>query len=221
MPVYFRPRGNDARACYSSAVLRCAFDGTTVRYLTHGDELTVETPRGCYEPSLTKHNDRYYLTLRNDEKGFVTSGDDGLHFVKPRPWMFDDGQDLGNYNTQQHWAPHSDGLFLVYTRRGAGNDHVLRHRAPLFIGQVNPEQLCVIRRTERVVIPERGAALGNFGVATASERETWITASEEMHVWLRTRHGPADGSVFLARILWSRPNRNVRSEQSTGAPASR
>jgi len=35
------------------------------------------------------------------------------------PWSFHDGAELGSYNTMQHWATHSDGLFLVYTRRDA------------------------------------------------------------------------------------------------------
>ena len=54
---------------------------------------------------------------------------------------------------------------MVYTRRGANNDHVFRHRAPLFIAQVDPEKLVVLRVTERVVLPERGVPLGNFGVS--------------------------------------------------------
>lgn len=93
----------------------------------------------------------------------LTTGHDGLCFGKPKPWTYDDGAPLGNYNTQQHWITHSDGLFLVYTRRGAENDHVFRHRAPLFMAQVDPDRLCVIRETERIVVPEWGARLGNFG----------------------------------------------------------
>ena len=49
------------------------------------------------------------------------------------------------------------GLFLVYTRRGANNDHIPRNRAPLFIARVDPGKLHVIRATERIAIPERGA----------------------------------------------------------------
>ena len=44
-----------------------------------------------------------------------------------------DGQALGSYNTQQHWISHGDSLYLIYTRRGANNDHVFRNRAPIFI----------------------------------------------------------------------------------------
>jgi hypothetical protein len=123
---------------------------------------------------------------------------------------------LGNYNTQQHWVTHSDGLFLTYTRRGANNDHVMRHRAPLFIARVDPEKLHVIRSTEQILVPERGARLGNFGVTDVSQGETWVTVTE----WMQTK-GPnpydstvcekygSDNSVFVARLKWSRPNLSV------------
>ena len=41
-----------------------------------------------------------------------------------REWRFDDGSPLGSYNTQQHWVTVGGGLFLVYTRKGADNDHI-------------------------------------------------------------------------------------------------
>jgi len=68
--------------------------------------------------------------MRNDRAGYVAASADGLHFDEPRIWCWDDGTELGNYNTQQHWVAHSDALYLVYTRTGANNDHVFRHRAP-------------------------------------------------------------------------------------------
>src|SRR5262249_20894371 len=106
----------------------------------------------------------------------------------------------------QHWLVHSDGLFLVYTRRGAANDHIFRHRAPLFIARVDPATLRVLRSTERVLIPERGAELGNFGTAAIDERESWVTVAEG--VWHDDAHRRgAKGAVFVARVIWSRPNR--------------
>jgi hypothetical protein len=100
----------------------------------------------------------------------------------------------------------------VYTRTGANNDHVFRHRAPIFIAQVDPQRLCVLRATERVLIPERGARLGNFGVTDVSENETWVTDAEWMQTWpphyIIPPDNPygADNSVYAARILWSKPN---------------
>lgn len=150
----------------------------------------------------------YFLTIRNDRRGFVSRSRDGQHFEPMRPWTFDDGADLGNYNTQQHWVTHSDGLFLVYTRRGANNDHVFRHRAPLFMAQVDPKRLCVLRKTERILVPERGARLGNFGVADISKDETWVTVAEWMQPAGVEQYG-SDGSVFVARIHWAKPNGNI------------
>jgi hypothetical protein len=220
LPLYcMGKKAVDAKAgagCYFTTVVRCAFDGRDLTYVEHGDELRTTVPRGFCEPSLACHDGRFFLTLRNDVKGYVAVSRDGLHFEKPIPWVFDDGRELGSYNTQQHWVTHSDGLFLTYTRRGANNDHVLRHRAPLFIAQVDPQRLCVIRRTEQEVAPNRGAQLGNFGTVTVSSRESWVTTSECMQgdaknwrdLELTERRG-ANNRVYVTRILWDRPNRLV------------
>ena len=198
LPIYFHPPGKNSHV----AVARCTFDGQTLRYQEHGNEMGVDDKtRGLHEPSLARVGGEYFLTIRNDKLGFVTRGGDGLHFEPIRPWKFDDGTDLGNYNTQQHWVTHGEALFLVYTRRGADNDHVFRHRAPLFMAQVDTGRLCVIRETERVLVPERGARLGNFGVTHISDDETWVTVSEWMQPRGVERYG-SDGSVFVARIHW-------------------
>jgi len=186
---------------YATTVLKCGFDGKDLAFIEQGDELTLGTPRGLYEPSLARFKDEYFLTMRNDERGFAAKGPDGLHFGEPKPWTYDDGEELGNYNTQQHWVTSGEGLFLVYTRRGAGNDHVFRHRAPLFIAQVDPERLCIIRSTERVLAPERGARLGNFGVTRINDRESWVTVAEWMQPEGCERYG-SDNALFIARILW-------------------
>jgi len=205
--------------CFRSVVLRCLFDGETLQYVEHGNELTVPEPRGLYEPSLTKFEDYYYLTLRNDLRGYVARSNDGLHFEKPIPWNFDDGTELGSYNTQQHWISHSDALFLTYTRSGADNDHVVRHRAPIFMAEVDPEKMCVLRKTEKIIIPEKGAQLGNFGTLNASKNESWIIASEgmrgdakdTMNLSLTEKRG-ADNRVYLARIKWDRPNNKYQTQ---------
>ena len=210
LPIYFSSPEIISRV----TVVRCGFDGKELTFQLHGNELAVaDKTRGLHEPSLTRFNGEYFLTIRNDQRGYVTRSKDGLNYQQIQSWKFDDGADLGNYNTQQHWVTHSDGLFLVYTRRGANNDHVFRHRAPLFMAQIDPKRLCVIRRTERILVPERGARLGNFGVTHVSADETWVTVSEWMQTWgpnyimpIENKHG-SNGSVFVARIHWSKPNR--------------
>jgi len=196
VPIYFAPRVD---VPFGVTVLRCVLDGDKLRYLEHGDELHLPVQRGLCEPSLIRFGSRYFLTLRNDLKGYVTAGTDGLHWQPIRPWTFDDGTELGSYNTQQHWVAHRQGLYLCYTRRGANNDHIVRHRAPLFIARVDPEKLHVLRATEQVLIPERGAMLGNFGAAAIDTHEAWVTDAE---YYMGTQPHPrgADGTVWLARI---------------------
>jgi len=209
LPLYFLLPGTKHLV---STICRCSFDGETLSYLEHGSEMTIPSDRGLAEPSLTRFHDRYFLTLRHDLRGYVTSSRDGLNFDTVRPWKFDDGSDLGSYNTQTHWVIHSDGLFLVYTRRGAGNDHVFRHRAPLFMAQVDPEKLVVIRSTERILVPEHGAGLGNFGVTEVSPDETWIITTEWMQPNTAPRYG-SDNRVFVAKIHWNSPNLLVSAKR--------
>ncbi len=181
---------------FRGAVARMKFEGGELRFVGAGRELTHEVPRGLYEKSITRFQGRYYLTIRNDQKGYVAVSEDGLNFGPVKAWTFDDGSDLGSYNTHQKWVTHSEGLFLVYTRRGANNDHIPRHRAPLFIARVDPEKLHVMRGTEQVAVPERGVDIGNFDAAAISEDETWITVASTV------KSGPA----YLARLRWSVPN---------------
>lgn len=198
LPIYFkRP---DTKQ-YSTSVLRCRFDGETLSYVEHGGELTLPIDRGLYEPSITRVAGRFYLTMRNDKAGYVATSADGLRFDEPRKWTWDDGTDLGTYNTQQHWVTRGEGLFLVYTRKGANNDHVFRHRAPLFIARVDREKLHVIRATERELMPNRGARLGNFAVTDVGPDQTWVTDAEWMQPKGVERHG-ADGSVWVSKIRW-------------------
>ena len=213
LPVYVKT--DKAKKGGPVVVLRCGFDGTTLTVKEVGSDVSVpsgrEVGRGLGEPSLIQFGKRFHLTLRNDHDGYVASSDDGLHFDPPRSWNWDDGTSLGNYNTQQHWVAHRDKLYLVYTRKGANNDHVFRHRAPLFMAQVDPKRLVVLRATERILVPERGARLGNFGVTEVNENETWVTVAEWMQTWgpnvvmpVNNKYG-SNNSVYVARILWKTP----------------
>ncbi|MBI0398682.1 sialidase family protein [Cyclobacterium marinum] len=203
LPIYYKPLGKNSRV----VVCHCSFDGKELRFLKKGNSLKVDNDtRGLHEPSLMEFGGKYFLTIRNDLQGYITTSADGLHYTAIKPWTFDDGSLLGNYNTQQHWVRHSDALFLVYTRKGADNDHVFRHRAPLFMAQVDPEKLAVIRDTEVVLVPERGARLGNFGVTEISPKETWVTVSEWMQPEGVEQYG-SDGSVYVAKIKWKKRNK--------------
>lgn len=209
LPVYFRPpEGKYTRV----SVLKCRFDGTTLSMLEQGPPLVLDTKRGLAEPSLTRFQERWLLTVRHDDTGYVAESADGLHFGPLREWKWDDDTKLGTYNTQSHWVTHHDALYLTYTRRGANNDHVFRNRAPLFIAEVDLATLRIRRATEQVLLPERGARYGNFGVCDINESETWVVDTEWMQrppeekvIPVENKWGAA-GRVLAARIHWSKPN---------------
>lgn len=212
VPVYFQDKKAAAdpwHSCSGVAVFRCAFDGEELCFVEAGNTLSVQMPRGLGEPSVTAYGGAYYLCIRNDVTGYVSRSADGLHFDPPQELCFDDGTNLGNYNTQQHWITGGGKLWLVYTRRGADNDHVFRHRAPLFIAEFDPEHMCVIRATERIVVPERGARLGNFGCFSVSDTESYVIAAEWMQTtepdwfnWRRCMEYGSDNSIFIAKLTF-------------------
>ncbi len=211
LPIYYAKPHESAEITgptnNAATVVRCGFDGEHLHYIEHGNSLSVPQSRGLGEPSIVHADGRYFLTLRNDDAGYMATSDDGLHFSPPQVWRFDDGTELGNYNTQQHWLKLAGKLYLVYTRKGANNDHVFRHRAPLFIAEVDTTNVRVIRGTEQIVVPERGARLGNFGIAQVRENEAWLVVSEWMQTTLPNpfdcrvceQYG-SDNSIYLAKL---------------------
>jgi hypothetical protein len=194
------------------AGVRCTFDGATLSVAKVGTPLVKNVKRGLLEPSVTRYGNRFYMTIRaEDEHGYVAVSADGVNYRDMVPWRWDDGSALRMSTTQQHWLNHSNGLFLVYTREDATNANVIRWRAPLWIARVDPVRRCLLRQTERVVLPIVGdgvgdpdgvALMGNFAVTHASPYESWVTVGE----WMPKRN--AKGALLLARIRWSVPNSN-------------
>ena len=192
------------------AGVRCSFDGEELKIIEVGPPLENKVGRGLLEPSLTRFRDRFYLTIRaEDGHGYVAVSDDGLNYQRKTAWVWDDGEPIGMSTTQQHWLSHSDGLFLVYTRKDASNAKVIRWRSPLWVARVDPKRLCLIRESEKVVLPLVGdgvnspdgvALMGNFHVTNASPNESWVTVGE----WIPRRG--ARGDLLMSRIIWSKPN---------------
>ncbi|MCP5520443.1 MAG: exo-alpha-sialidase [Verrucomicrobiales bacterium] len=188
----------------------CSFDGETLAVKEVGQPIAHDQGRGLLEPSVTRFQDRFLLTIRaEDDRGYVCTSRDGLNWMPKQPWTWDDGEPLTMSTTQQHWLTHSDGLFLVYTRRDSSNVNVIRWRSPLWVAQVDPNTLRLRRDTERVVLPlvgdgvndpNRVALMGNFHVTPASPEESWVTVGE----W--QPRNDIHGDLLLARIRWSRPN---------------
>jgi len=207
VPLSFAPKGKTARSVGS---VLCSFDGRTVTIEQCSNELSNGAKRGLLEPTLAEFQGRYYMTIRaEDDRGYVTSSTDGLTWETQRPWCWDDGEPLTMSTTQQRWLPHSDALHLVYTRKARENANVMRWRAPLYLAQLDMKKLCLIRSTERIVLPLIGdgidnarhvARMGNFHTVAATPTESWVTVGECL---------PYDGwrgDVLMARIRWLRPN---------------
>lgn len=208
IPVYYRTYEAEIsnKKCAHAVVLRCSFDGYDIRVLEVGSPLCLDVKGGLNEPSIASYSGKYFLCLRTRESGYVTSGIDGLHFGELKPICFDDGENIGNYNTQQHWLTGGGKLWLVYTRRAGNNDHVFRHRAPLFIAEFDPDNLCLIRKTEHIAVPERGARLGNFGCQSFNEEYGYIFAAEWMQSWYGSwdvcaEYG-SDNSIFVSKVTY-------------------
>jgi len=209
LPVYFKESGEKFSRV---KVIRCRFDGRKLTWMAEGNALSLNSERGLQEPSLTRFQGKYYLTIRHEHSAYVSSSEDGLNFGPLKEWTRDTGGPLGSYNTQAHWVTRPDKLYLAYTRRGANNDHVFRNRAPLFLAEVDPESAVVKMASERILIPERGARYGNFGICNVSADETWVVETEWMQrppeepiIPIDNRWGAA-GRVYASRILWATPN---------------
>ncbi len=198
LPVSFLEKGEKYTKI---TIARCFFDGEELKVIETGNDLAIESDRGLAEASITKFGELYYLTIRHDKKGYVCISKDGLNFNSPVSWKWDTGVEVETYNTQSHWITRNDGLYLTYTRNAGNNSHVFRHRAPLFMAKVDHEKVCLLRHSEKIIIPERGARLGNFNTTNINENETWIFNTEVLSPPDCTRYG-SDGSIFVARIQW-------------------
>ncbi len=244
LPIYFNANPSGSRLG-ASTVLRCRFDGETLEYLEHGSELIPEGETMSGEPSLVSYEGRYYLTVRGRQAGYVAESTDGLHFPGLKPWRWDDGEILESLNTQQHWIVGGGRLYLAYTRKSGDNAHVYCHRAPLFMAEVDPRRLCLLRSSERILMPDRGARYGNFAVTEIDNNEAWVTDCEWMQndypyvqaaidrlqgkvapeVLQEALRSPryselchlmgADGSVWVTKLRWQRDTLSEIGEGGT------
>ena len=193
------------------AGVHASYDGEQLKVKDVGPPIHNPKGRGLLEPSVAQFGGLIWLTMRaEDNRGYVSVSGDGLNWTDKKAWAWDDGTPVEMSTTQQHWLTHSDGLFLVYTRKDASNTNVIRWRSPLWVAQVDADKLCLIRSTEQVVLPLVGdgvndpnnvALMGNFDVTNVSADESWVTVGE----WM-PKNG-YKGDVLLARIRWSKPNR--------------
>ncbi len=189
--------------------VRCAFDGSKLTVKQTGNALDNPVGRGLLEPSVTRFDSRFFMTIRaEDNRGYVAVSGDGIQYETQRPWAWDDGTPLEMSTTQQHWLTHSRALYLVYTRKDPSNVHVPRWRAPLWIAEVDTKRLQLLRATERILLPLVGDGvnrpelvpmMGNFGVVHIHARESWVTDGS----WCPKAGN--SGELQIARVRWRLP----------------
>ena len=68
------------------------------------------------------------------------------------------------------------------------------------MAEVDPEKLVVLRDTERELVPNRGARLGNFAICEVSDDETWVVVAEWMQPVGCEKYG-SDNTIWAARII--------------------
>ena len=188
-----------------------SFDGEKLEIVKSGTPLISpegKHARGYCEPSMARLGDKYYLTIRTDDTAYLAVSDNGLDFAEPMAWVFDDGEKIESRNTQQRWVRFDDALYLAYTRITQYNGHIFRNRAPLFIARFDPARLCLIRESERVLVPEMGARLGNFHSLDVNRNEAWVSVGEWMQSegrykdeWKTCVRYGSDNTVWRVRVV--------------------
>lgn len=165
-------------------VVKCAFDGTMLTYISQGSPVGNTGGNGNrsgIEPSLAEFNGEFFLTMRDDVQNRLAKSSDGITWQPAVPLQWEDGTVVaGSMNTQMHWITRPDGIYLVYTRQDASNPDVFRYRAPLWMAQVDTATLRLKKSTERVVmsITNDRAQLGNFGTANITSDLSIVSSNE-------------------------------------------
>lgn len=198
---------------YSPVIARFGFDGTNLHYLDHGDPLSVKVGAKWSNVSLVHFNGKYILTIRQKEGAMVATSYDGLHYGESKPWRFDDGSVLECFDTSQKLLQHGTKLYLVYTRKSDSNGGVYLDRAPLWIAEVDADNLALLKSTEKVVFPQKQAAMGDFCVVSTLGSEAWVITGERIQGMHDNRY---IGDLLLGRIRFSGTDSAPLNRSSSG-----
>ena len=195
--------------CHSVQTLVARVENERLVPLYISNAWSNDKERGLLEPQIAQYRGRYYMTVRaEDKRGYImVSDDNGVTWSRPTPWKWDDGSEIPMHTTMTKLLSHSDGLVLVYTRIRDDNRNVFRSRAPLHCADVDPETLSLRRRTERIVVPNKGLPVGNFWVWPINQQESYVVVAE----WPRDGR-EQNGDTWLAKIHWKRPNQQMTPE---------
>ncbi|MBM3473665.1 MAG: exo-alpha-sialidase [Armatimonadetes bacterium] len=115
--------------------------------------------RGMIEPTVAELPDGRLLCVMRGSNGgaldpefkipsyrwFSVSRDGGYHWTTPAPWTYDDGAPFFSPSSMSQLLRHSSGRYFwlgnISEQNCRGNDP----RYPLYIGEVDPKSLCLVR----------------------------------------------------------------------------
>jgi hypothetical protein len=179
LPIYFRKSFLDKSYSVCSAL--CSYDGEDITIQTISNVLSSNIGNGLMEPSIVYYQGQYYMTIRSpDGYGYFSISADGLNWETRKQWCWEDEMTLAMSSTQQHWLLLQNKLFLVYTRKTEYNQNVFNWRTPLFMAEFDPNNNCLLKHTEKIVMPLEQHnnipnRLGNFHVANISPTLSFIS----------------------------------------------
>ena len=206
IPIYFSKKTKSD--LFSVCSMRCSFGDGKLVVKDVSNILSSDVNRGLIEPSLAVLNDKYYMTIRaEDDQGYFSVSDDGLKWGEIIPWCWDDGEPLIMSSTQQHWVCNGKSLFLVYMRKTCFNNDALRWRAPLFIARFDEKHACLVKETEKEVLPlirTNGTtnSMGNFHAVDISSTKSIVSVGSVTHWFKNDKIHNFFSDIKLAKIYW-------------------
>ena len=85
------------------------------------------------------------------------------------------------------------------------NWHVFRNRAPIYMAWFDPLRKCLVKSTERTLVPELGTRSGNFVCCDAGANSAWLITAEWMQPKGCDSYG-SDNSLWLVQTKFQPPS---------------
>lgn len=195
---WIQPDGTLLWPCNGGQVLKAAFDGEKITILARSPQIEGlgKQPKNTGEYHLTKMGSRFYLAMRCPDQNRIAVSTDGQKFEPAVELRWDDGSLVPSVATQMRWVRQQGKLYLVYTRENEDGKGVFRHRAPLWMAELDTKTVRLKKATEVVVVPVSPGRddLGNFGTTFVTDELSFITTSE----FGRTKN--SNSRVYITRI---------------------
>ena len=167
--------------------------------------------RGMDEPTLARlPNGKWICVLRgsNDKKPTVpsyrwiaTSDDGGLHWSKPEPWTYSNGEPFFSPSACSQLIPHSSGRLFWAGNISPENPRGNRPRYPFVIGEVDQQSGKLLKDSLRVVDDKKPEEDPILSLSNFFAREDRQTKEVVIHMtrWFPYSNG-WEGDAYLYRI---------------------